>query len=202
MYLIFRILALLIGYGFGMIQIAYIIGKIKGIDIREHGSGNAGTTNVVRVLGFKTGFFVFVVDILKAVAAFLVIVAIFPEQGVVAGIYAGLGVVLGHCFPFYLNFRGGKGMASTAGLIIVIDPLMGLTIMAVGVGVVIFTRYVSLASLIVIVITPLFLYIYAFPTEVVLVSVGIGTICFYMHRGNIGRLIKGTERKIFDKTAK
>ena len=199
MYFIFRIVSLLIGYGFGMIQIAYILGKIKGLDIREHGSGNAGTTNVARVLGTKAGFFVFAVDILKAVAAFLVVITIFPEQGAVAGIYAGLGTVLGHCFPFYLKFKGGKGVACTAGLIIAINPFMGLTIMAVGVGIVIFTRYVSLASLTVIAITPLFLYLYAFSGEVVLVSTAIAAICVYMHRGNIKRLVQGTERKVFEK---
>ena len=200
--MLFRTVSLLIGYGFGMIQVAYILGKIKGIDIREHGSGNAGTTNIARVFGTKAGIFVFVIDILKAVVAFFVAAAIFPAFGVVAGIYAGLGAVLGHCFPFYLHFKGGKGAASTVGLVFAVNPFIGATVVAVGISIVIFTRYVSLASIIVMAIIPFFLYLYAYPAEVVAVSAFVGAICIYMHRGNIVRLIKGTERKMFDKSSK
>lgn len=199
MHFTFRILSLLIGYGFGMVQTAYILGKIKGIDIREHGSGNAGTTNVLRVMGSKAGAIVFGFDLLKATAAFLIAITIFPGYGALAGIYAGLGAVLGHCFPFYLKFKGGKGIACTIGLILTINPIMGITIIAVGMSIVIFTRYVSLASLVVTAITPVFLHLYSFSAEIVLVSVIIAATCIYMHRSNISRLIQGKERKIFDK---
>lgn len=192
----FRLFAILIGYGFGMIQFAYILGKLQGIDIRDHGSGNSGANNALRVMGVKKGLFVFFVDASKCALAFFVAMSFFNDYGILPGIYAGLGAVLGHCFPFYLKFKGGKGISCTVGLMIAINPFMGITIIAVGASVLIFTRYVSLTSLIVTILLPFFLYLYNFLLEAIIVSIIIAAICTYLHRGNISRLIKGTERQL------
>ena len=114
-----RLICIVIGYLFGLVQTGYIYGKIKHIDIRKHGSGNAGATNALRTLGWKAGTITFLGDCLKCVLAVIFVRVIFSQSAYVEllAMYSGLGAVLGHNFPFYLNFKGGKGMASTAGLI-------------------------------------------------------------------------------------
>ena len=121
-----RLICLVIGYCLGLFQTAYFYGKMKGIDIRQHGSGNAGTTNTLRVLGTKAGLIVLAGDILKTILAVVVVTLIFgksnPETIYLLKLYAGAGAILGHNFPFYMNFKGGKGIAATAGIIISFHP--------------------------------------------------------------------------------
>ena len=116
-----RLICLVIGYVCGLFQTAYIYGKSKGIDIREKGSGNAGTTNTLRVFGAKAGLIVLLGDVLKCAVACLIaryfIVPMFPDEKYLLILYAAAGAILGHDFPFYMNFKGGKGIAATAGLI-------------------------------------------------------------------------------------
>jgi glycerol-3-phosphate acyltransferase PlsY len=139
MMIVARIIALLIGYGFGLFQTGYLYGKSKGIDIRQQGSGNAGTTNSLRVLGWKAGIITFAGDLLKAVFAVLLVKLIFH------GTYAGFGTVLGHNFPCYLQFRGGKGIACTTGVILAVCP-PAVICCAVGFLIIVgITRYVSVA---------------------------------------------------------
>ena len=210
-----RVACLLIGYVCGLFQTAYIYGRINGIDIREHGSGNSGTTNALRVLGKKAGLIVFAGDILKILAAgFLVTVLFnqgdfFGDRAALYKLYAGLGAVLGHNFPFYLNFKGGKGIAVTSGLILMMDwriTILCLIAFALTVGL---TSYVSLGSL---VITALFMISWIFlgqtgrlaltpahlPESYVLVFL-IVAMAYWRHRANIKRLIAGTESKIGQK---
>lgn len=210
-----RVACLLIGYVCGLFQTAYIYGRINGIDIREHGSGNSGTTNALRVLGKKAGLIVFAGDILKILAAgFLVTVLFnqgdfFGDRAALYKLYAGLGAVLGHNFPFYLNFKGGKGITVTSGLILMMDwriTILCLIAFALTVGL---TRYVSLGSL---VITALFMISWIFlgqtgrlaltPAHLlesyVLVFL-IVAMAYWRHRANIKRLIAGTESKIGQK---
>ena len=210
-----RVACLLIGYVCGLFQTAYIYGRINGIDIREHGSGTSGTTNALRVLGKKAGLIVFAGDILKILAAgFLVTVLFnqgdfFGDRAALYKLYAGLGAVLGHNFPFYLNFKGGKGIAVTSGLILMMDwriTILCLIAFALTVGL---TRYVSLGSL---VITALFMISWIFlgqtgrlaltPAHLlesyVLVFL-IVAMAYWRHRANIKRLIAGTESKIGQK---
>lgn len=210
-----RVACLLIGYVCGLFQTAYIYGRINGIDIREYGSGNSGTTNALRVLGMKAGLIVFAGDILKILAAgFLVTVLFnqgdfFGDRAALYKLYAGLGAVLGHNFPFYLNFKGGKGIAVTSGLILMMDwriTILCLIAFALTVGL---TRYVSLGSL---VITALFMISWIFlgqtgrlaltpahlPESYVLVFL-IVAMAYWRHRANIKRLIAGTESKIGQK---
>lgn len=201
-----RILAILIGYLFGLIQSSFIIGKLEGIDIRNYGSGNAGATNAIRILGKKKGTIVFILDVLKAILAFFVSILIldsildsyFPYS-IIIGIYAGLGAVLGHCFPFYMKFKGGKGIACAIGIMISIDLLISLTLIMLCIAIVIFKKYISLGSIAFVSLSPIFLSIYSFSFEVILVSTLIGLICIYLHKSNIIRLFKGTEMRIDEK---
>jgi glycerol-3-phosphate acyltransferase PlsY len=216
-----RILCILVGYCFGLIQTAYIYGKAHGIDIREHGSGNSGTTNALRVLGKKAGLVVFAGDVFKAVAACVIARIVgtlfFPDILYPMILWAGLGVVLGHNFPFYMNFQGGKGIAATAGVILgILDWRIILICLVAFLISVIITRYVSLGSLIV--VTLFFLsfiflgyggYIInpaeqaAYSGKELIESYVIlfifATLAFYRHKANIVRLIHGEENKIFAK---
>ena len=155
MEIIIRILCIVIGYCFGLIQTAYIYGKLHGIDIREYGSGNSGTTNALRVLGKKAGLVVFLGDLLKAVAAWVLARVIgtlfFPDILYPMILWSGLGVVIGHNFPFYMNFKGGKGIAATAGVVLgLLDWHIIVICLLAFILCVAITRYVSLGSLIVV----------------------------------------------------
>ena len=206
----FRISAILTGYIIGLFQTAYIVGRLKGIDIRDHGSGGAGATNVNRVLGAKAGIFVFLADVLKGVAAFTIPALIWSGGGtflgygsVLPGIYGAIGCVLGHSFPFYLNFKGGKGVASTIGFMMAIDIRMFLIASAAGVILVALIKYISVASLALSAMMPLVLHFLGYSPEEALASLIISALIWYLHRANIMRLIKGEENKFsFKKRSK
>jgi len=198
----YRLIALLIGYAFGLIQTAYFVGKMSGIDIREHGSKNAGFTNTNRVLGKKAGAIVFVVDVLKAVAAFIVATLLFDGGGaffasdfLLPGLYAGLGAVLGHVFPFFLKFKGGKGISCCLGLILMLDWQVALIAFAVGIVLVILFRYISLASLMITLLAPILMFLFGYELEAVALTAVIGALAWFLHRENIVRLLKGEERR-------
>ncbi len=202
-----RLLCVVIGYLFGLIQTGYIYGKIKKIDIRNHGSGNAGTTNALRTLGWKAGVITFIGDCLKCVVAVTVVQFMFiqdPRQSLYA-MYAGLGAVLGHNFPFYLKFKGGKGIASTAGLILAINPIMFLIVAVVFIGIVLITQYVSLGSIIIMILFVIMVVISGQTGELWLpkgdlyeyyaIAIVLALLAIWRHRANIKRLINGTENK-------
>lgn len=211
-----RLLCILIGYIFGLFQTGYIYGKFKGIDIREHGSGNAGTTNALRTLGTKAGIITFVGDCFKCVLAVVTVRLIFSgEYGDIKPlltVYTGLGVVLGHNYPFYLKFRGGKGIASTAGLILTLDPLLALIAFATFGAVVGITKYVSLGSLLLAAEFLIGVIVYGLIgkwnisegqlLEMYIITAIITALAFFRHRKNIKSLAKGTERKIGEKAKK
>lgn len=202
-----RIISVLIGYVFGLIQTGYIYGVINKVDIRKHGSGNAGTTNALRTLGWKAGVITFIGDCLKCIAAVLLIRLLFAHRANVEllAIYGGLGAVLGHNFPFYLNFKGGKGIAATAGLILSIHPIMFLIVAVVFIGIVLVTQYVSLGSLVIMVLFVIQVILYGQSGgfdlttpelyEFYGVAVILAVLAFWRHRANIGRLLNGTENK-------
>lgn len=221
MEIIARILCFVVGYLFGLIQTAYIYGKIHGIDIREHGSGNSGTTNALRILGKKAGLIVFLGDFLKAVAACVIarIVGIFffPDIVYPMILLAGLGVVIGHNFPFYMNFKGGKGIAATAGVILgLLDYRIIIICLLAFIVSVAVTRYVSFGSLVV--VTLFFTAFVVLGINGMIVSPSTDVVCtgaeliesdiiiflfaalaFYRHKENIVRLLHGNENKLFDK---
>lgn len=207
----FRLVAILIGYAFGLFQTAFILGKIKGIDIREHGSGNAGTTNTMRVLGTKAGLIVFLGDCLKCVFAILISVAILQSSHAdcihLIKLYTGFGAILGHNFPFYMNFRGGKGVACTAGLMFSFDPWFTLVGLIVFFSIFFTTHYVSLGSLCIypyIIIMTVILGIEGYfgctnsvLIEMCVIEAILLLITTFMHRTNINRLINHCEKKTY-----
>lgn len=208
-----RFIALAIGYLFGTFQTGYFYGKTRGIDIREHGSGNAGATNTLRTLGLKAGAITFAGDCLKAVGAILLVTHFFGNQFVgdvrVLGLYAGLGAVLGHNFPFYLQFKGGKGIACTAGVAIAVCPEAVPVCLTVFVVCLWLTKYVSLGSIlmaalfIIQVVEFNWMGALGLPVENVLefdvLAAIFGILAIWRHKANIGRLLAGTENKVGSK---
>ena len=201
----YRVFCLLIGYAIGCIQVAYIICKyVGGIDIRKHGSGNAGTTNVVRVMGAKMGLLVFVLDIAKGIVAFLLCAIIFDggsayfsgPLGLAPGLYGALGAILGHDFPVQLKGRGGKGSATTVGIVLLLDLRIALISYLAGAVVVTLTRYISAASMLIACSMVILLAVFGYPLEIVCIGAVIAGLSLYQHRANIVRLLKGEENKI------
>ena len=152
---IYRIICVVIGYLFGIFQTGYIYGRLNNVDIRDFGSGNAGTTNAMRVLGKKAGIITYVGDMLKALLAGLFIRGLFgvaldcsEVEVFVLVIYTGVGVILGHNYPFYMGFKGGKGIAASSGVVFSLFDLK-LSVLAVSTFAVIalISKYVSLASM-------------------------------------------------------
>ena len=199
-----RVICLVAGYAFGLLQTSYIYGRMKGIDIREHGSGNAGTTNALRVLGKKAGLIVFIGDLFKAIIisaiVHVVIGHLYPNEVYLYLAYAGLGTVLGHNFPCYLHFKGGKGIATTAAAMMAFDWRIGLCCFIIFVVVTAATRYVSLASILLsagIVVEVLIFHPGRW--DLFAMCVLYAFFAIYRHRANIGRLLSGTESKIGQK---
>ena len=203
--MLIRLICLLIGYAFGCLQTAYITARLaKNIDIREHGSGNAGMSNVLRTVGRRAGLIVFVCDVLKAVAAFVVCALIFSGGGsffgfdlpMSPGIYGGLGVLLGHNFPFFLKFKGGKGIASTLGVMLALDWRAALIVYAVGVVILASTKYISLTSIVMVLLFPALLIFFSHSPETLFITLIMAAMAIFLHRENIQRLFAGNERKL------
>lgn len=207
-----RIVCLLIGYVFGLFQTAFFYGKAHGIDIRQHGSGNSGTTNALRVLGTKAGLIVLAGDCLKCIAAVVIVRLIFsgshPDTIYLLCVYTGAGAILGHNFPFYMNFKGGKGIAATAGMILAFHPYFIIMGVVVFFGIFLTTHFVSLGSLLVYAgfmiemvicgqmgvfgeMTQAQLY------EMYALSAFLAVMAYWRHRENIVRLLHGNERKTY-----
>lgn len=211
-----RLLCIAIGYLCGLFQTSYLYGKAHGIDIRNYGSGNAGTTNALRTLGAKAGAITFLGDCFKCVAAVLIVRLIFggshPETIKLLSLYAAAGTILGHNFPFYLNFRGGKGIAATAGLLVSFDWRLMLAALAVFLVVFLTTHYVSLGSILVYVVfvtgliimgqTGQFAMEQARIHEMYIVALLLAALAIYKHRENIVRLVHGNENKTYLKKKK
>lgn len=210
-----RILCLVIGYGFGLFQTAYIYGRMHGIDIREHGSGNSGTTNMMRTLGTKAGLITLLGDVLKVIIAVILTHFLFlnvaSDMLPLLKVYTGLGAVLGHNYPFYLNFKGGKGIAATAGMILSFDPWVVLCEVLLFFPTFFITHYVSLGSILIniglvveIVVLGQMGYFEsrygmnnAYLPEMYVVIILLSAMAIYKHRENITRLISGNERKTY-----
>lgn len=197
-----KFLCIVIGYFIGCIQSAYVVGKLVGnIDIREHGSGNAGSTNVLRVLGVKAGALTFLGDILKSVLAVVLCRLIFKtEDTIMITVYAGLGVVLGHNWPVFLKFKGGKGVASTIGVILaVFDWRIIVISYFIGIVTILITKYVSVGSILFSISLPLLFLIFGYTIEAILIASLFMLLIIYKHIPNIKRLLKGTENKLVKK---
>jgi glycerol-3-phosphate acyltransferase PlsY len=191
--------ALALSYLSGSIPFAAIAGKLKGVDLRKHGSGNLGATNVFRVLGWKIGIAVFLADALKGALPvyFLPPRITSPRDPVVWAIACGIAAIAGHVRPIFLGLRrGGKGVATAAGVFFALAPLPMAITFAVFVGVVLGTGYVSLGSLISAIVLPGLLLVTLGPrTPLFVVSVVIALFVFWTHRTNIARLRRGEEHR-------
>lgn len=205
-----RAVCLVLGYVFGLFQTGYLYSKSHQIDIRNYGSGNSGSTNILRVMGVKAGLVVFLGDAFKAIFATLVTRYLFrdqPDAMYLYLFYTGLGVVLGHNYPFYMGFRGGKGIASCAGLMAALDWRVTLACLILFSTVVYVTRYVSLGSILVMAlmfIGYVFFGVYCGDyglaavhiPEFILIAAIISALGIWRHHTNIKRLLSGTENKI------
>lgn len=206
-----RVVCLLIGYAFGLFQTSYFIGKAHHTDIRTLGSGNAGTTNALRSFGKKAGALTLLGDLLKCVAAILVVNALYKNSCAhmlpLLGMYGAFGCVLGHNFPFYLGFRGGKGIAASAGMVLALDFRVFVICAVLFFALFFAFHYVSLCSICT--------YVAAFVCFAAFGAMGrygmerayvaemdglmglMTLLALYRHRANISRLLKGEESKVY-----
>lgn len=206
-----------IGYICGLVQTGYIVGKLKGIDIREYGSKNAGTTNVLRTLGAKYGAIVLLGDAAKCIIAIGICYLLFKNSCAdwirLLQLYAGAGAILGHNYPFYMHFKGGKGIAATAGLVISFGPLLTLLGVITFFGTFFLTHYVSLGSILVYVGLMIEVIVlgehgfFGFPEQIArpmlnefyIVVFLLAVMALFRHKSNIQRLLHGCERKTYIK---
>ena len=191
---------------FGCFSTGYLYGKLHHVDVREHGSGNIGSTNTLRTLGVKAGIITLLGDVFKCILPCVVLSILFKGQELsydLIVLYTGLGVVCGHNFPFWLKFKGGKGIAAMSGVIIMFSLKLTLMDIIIFVAIVALTRYVSLGSLVVSLTLPIYAAIVcrgeADYIHIVIVCCIFTILAFYKHRSNIVRLVSGTENKIGQK---
>ena len=197
--------AVLIGsYFLGSIPFGYLAGRLEGIDIRQAGSGNVGATNVVRVLGKRYGYPVFAVDVLKGFAAVKIAMLMAPgrppewNSPQMFGILAAVSSVLGHLYPPWLKFKGGKGVATSAGALFALTPIATLIGIAIWIIVFWLTGYVSLASMIAAIVLPIVILVLRSQDQnkgkpLVYSSACVAAVVIWRHRSNLSRLMRGTE---------
>ena len=210
--MITRILAVLFGYFFGCFPTGYVVGKSRGVDIRRHGSGNIGATNTLRTLGWRAAAITFLGDCGKTVLAILLASILFADFGydiMVIKLYAGIGAVLGHNFPFYFKFKGGKGIACTAGLTFALFPGAVPVCLTVFALCIVLSKYVSLGSILMAILLVIQIFIFNYygilgVSEASIIEFNalvlfLGALAIFQHRSNIVRLINGTENKVGQK---
>lgn len=202
------ILAFLVAYLLGSLNTSIIVGKFYGIDVRQHGSGNAGMTNTLRTLGKLPAVFVILGDALKGVLSCFIGYYILKgssdivQLGKMAEIeniglmIGGAGSVIGHNWPLYFGFKGGKGILTTFAVIMTVSPQIGFILLAIFVVIVAFTRYVSLGSVIGSAMFPVIAALLGKDNYFIIFAVMIGLLAIFRHNSNIERLIKGTESKL------
>ncbi len=187
------IAALVLGYLLGSLPFGYWAGRLKGVDLRKVGSGNTGGTNAIRILGARYGVPVILLDMGKGVAAVLIAGQF---GGATVEVLAATGAVLGHAFPVFLRFHGGKAVAVGAGAMFALTPLIGVLVTLVWFVVAALTRYVSLASLATAVAFPTLTFVFDEPWPVRVFALAGGLFVIWRHRSNIARLRAGTEHRI------
>jgi len=188
-------LALIAAYLLGSLPFGYILSKVLAkSDIRKHGSGNIGATNVLRVMGWKAALPVFILDMLKGVAAVLLAKAVSDLPAVYLA--AGFLAMLGHSFPVFLSFKGGKAAATGIGVLVALSGWVALVLIVLAALVVALTRYVSLGSILGSLSVPLFFWIFGFDASYIVFGLATAVLISARHHENISRLLKGTESKI------
>jgi glycerol-3-phosphate acyltransferase PlsY len=200
------IVTAVVAYLLGSIPAGYLAGKARGLDIRTVGSGNIGATNVFRILGTKAGIVVLVVDGLKGWAAAawvpdLVHKCLAPSEAwdqqtqEYSRIIAGMIAILGHNYTCWLKFKGGKGIATSAGVLAALVPLTFVIGLAVWIVICLATRYVSVASIAAAAVLPLVTWGVGYSNRMIVITAVVGALAIFKHKANIQRLLKGTENK-------
>lgn len=188
------ILAIIAAYLLGSIPFSLLVARLMaGVDIRSQGSGNVGATNVLRTLGTKGAVFALLGDMLKGVAAVLLGLLISGE-GLAA--VCGVSAIIGHCYPVFLGFKGGKGVATSAGIILFLMPKIVIILLIVFLIIVFLSRYVSLASITIAILFPVLAISYGYNNAYILMSLIMAIIVVFKHRENIKRLRDGNENKV------
>jgi glycerol-3-phosphate acyltransferase PlsY len=199
------ILTALIAYLLGSIPTGFLVARARGVDIRTVGSGNIGATNVFRILGKVAGLFVLLADAAKGWLAVFVIARLvsgwcYPEAGATAQewfrLCAGVAAILGHNYTCWLHFKGGKGIATSAGVLVALVPVPLLIILGVWIIVFAFSRYVSLASISASFVLPWAAWAFGQSRTMILVTAALAALAIYKHKANIQRLLNGTENRI------
>jgi len=186
-------LSIAIGYALGSIPFSFIVGKYYGkIDIRNVGSGNLGATNVFRSLGKRAAALAFAGDFLKGVIAVLIGSSLW---GYDLGILAGAGAIIGHCYPITLKFKGGKGVATAAGVLLALNPMLILYLLPLYIVLVKVFRIVSLSSIIIAAATPIVSYFMGMPDNFLRFALLASLFVIYRHKSNIAKLLAGEEKK-------
>lgn len=192
------IIPVVLGYLIGSVTFSYVVGKwFLGIDVREHGSGNAGATNTLRTLGKWPGVFVLILDLLKGVLAVMIGKWLAPEHDWVA-VASGVAAVVGHNWPVFFKFKGGKGVATTIGVALTLSFWATFAAIVIIVIIIAITRYVSLGSLVFALLLPTFIWLFYDPLrlEVWLASLAFALFTFVRHKQNIVKLVRGQENKL------
>ncbi|MFL2761761.1 MAG: glycerol-3-phosphate 1-O-acyltransferase PlsY [Dehalococcoidia bacterium] len=188
-----------VGYLFGSLAFGvWIVNFSTGRDVRSQGSKKTGMTNVVRIAGLKIGAIVLVLDLVKCIVAVLIARILFENY--FAESIAAIFAVVGHCWPVFAKFSGGRGTASGLGALLFLSPVSGLVVILVGIILIAFTRYVSLASIVGSILGIVMMLVMVVftnqPFEHLIYAVVVSLLILFMHKENMQRLIKGTERKI------
>lgn len=197
------IICLVAGYFIGTISTGYIVGRFNNMDIRDYGSGNAGTTNAFRTMGKKAGIITFIGDFFKALIPLLVIKLVILKDldyAYLAELVFGLGCVLGHNYPVWLRFKGGKGIAVTGGVFVALQPEIIIPGAIVFGGLILLTKYVSVGSIALSILFPVWIAIFRRSDPYYGICVAVACLytlsAVWRHKANIVRLINGTENKI------
>lgn len=189
------VLCLTMGYFLGSFSPSALLSRIEKIDLRKQGSGNLGATNTFVVMGFRSGLFVLLFDLLKTIFSDRLARLLFPQL-YFAGLIAACGTVIGHIFPFYLKFQGGKGVACLAGMVMTFDFGLFVFLLTVGIGAMFVLNYGVYVPVAVSVIFPLFVWWKTGSAEIFMLTAAVGALIIFRHRENFRKIKAGEETKV------
>ena len=189
------VLCLLMGYIIGSISPAAMISAKKRINLKQEGTGNLGATNTTLLIGKKAGFLVLILDMLKSVLSYRLARALFPQL-LLAGLIACIGTLLGHCFPVFLHFQGGKGLASFGGMILAYNPWIFLGLLTTGIAIVFLVNYGVAMALYAGALFPITVYFHSHDLGATVLSAVASAFVMFMHRDNVKKAMSGEERQI------
>ncbi|HEY6580910.1 MAG TPA: glycerol-3-phosphate 1-O-acyltransferase PlsY [Rubrobacter sp.] len=189
---------MLLGYVLGSVPTGYLVGRVLGVDVRKVGSGNIGTANVLRAAGKRAAVLTLAGDMLKGFIPVVTARLLVANHWLIAAV--AFAAVVGHCWPVFLRFKGGKAVATGAGTTIGLAPILGLGLFAFWWAIVLLSRYTSLGAISVMVVSPVVFWLSGQPLTYVLYTIVGGALVLWRHRENARALIKGTERKVGERT--